>query len=59
VKKGLTRVTIIHGKGRSVKKREVLRILEKDPRVLSFRDEGYNWGATKVILEKKAEEGTT
>ncbi len=51
--RGLTRVKIIHGKGRSAKKREVRAILENNPIVGSFTDDGYNWGSTVVILAQK------
>ncbi len=49
---GLSRVRIVHGKGMSRKKEWVHAILEKDPRVDSFRDDGPNWGATIVFLKK-------
>jgi DNA-nicking Smr family endonuclease len=51
--RGLSRVRIIHGKGRSAKKREVRAILENNPLVESFTDDGYNWGSTVVFLAQK------
>lgn len=45
-REGLTRIRIIHGKGRSAKKRRVRAVLEADPRIASFFDDGHNWGAT-------------
>ncbi len=48
--KGISRLRIIHGKGRSQKKIKVYSILEKHPKVVSFRDDGSNWGATIVIM---------
>jgi DNA-nicking Smr family endonuclease len=47
---GIKEVKIIHGKGRSAKKREIYELLNTDPRVISWRDDGYNWGATIVTL---------
>ena len=48
--KRFRKVRIVHGKGLSKKKEWVLGILEKDPRVLSFYNDGPNWGATVVVL---------
>ena len=53
LKKNISEVRIIHGKGRGVLKRTVHSLLEKLPCVVSFtlatRDQG-NWGATIVEL---------
>ncbi len=49
----LERVRIIHGKGRSVLKREVWNALESDRRVVDFRDappELGGWGATIALI---------
>ena len=51
--RGLTRVRIIHGKGKSVKKREVYALLERSPLVSSYGDDGHNWGSTVAYLAKK------
>ncbi len=48
--KGLSRLRIVHGKGRSQKKSEVHRLLSQAPDVESFSDDGSNWGATIVYL---------
>ena len=47
---GYERVRIVHGKGRSQKKLQVHAILEAHEEVISFRDDGPNWGATLVFL---------
>ena len=49
--KGITRVRIAHGKGRSAKKRRIRAVLADDPRVISFTDDGTNWGATIAYLK--------
>ena len=50
VEKKFPNVRIIHGKGKSVKKRDVYKILKSHPKVISFRDDSGNWGATLVDL---------
>ena len=55
VEKGYEKVRIVHGKGRSQKKKHVYKILENHPLVAGFGDEGANWGATLVSLEKPSE----
>jgi len=50
---GIMEIRIIHGKGTGTLKAIVHRLLEKDPRVASFRDAGLDaggWGATIVRL---------
>lgn len=50
VEKKYPTVRIIHGKGKSVKKRDVYKILKSHQKVISFRDDSENWGATLVDL---------
>ncbi len=50
--KGLSRLRIVHGKGRSQKKSQVHRLLADAPDVESFSDDGSNWGATIVTLRQ-------
>jgi DNA-nicking Smr family endonuclease len=50
-KKAFHEIRIIHGKGKSVKKREVHFILSNHPAVESFSDDRFNWGATVVVLK--------
>lgn len=54
LEKGIYEVRIIHGKGRGVLRRIVHSLLEKHPKVLSFKlDSGPSgWGATMVCLKK-------
>jgi dsDNA-specific endonuclease/ATPase MutS2 len=56
---GIQSVRIIHGKGKGIQKRQVQRILQKNPRVKSFKDappEAGGWGATLVELKPPAGE---
>jgi len=48
-------VRIIHGKGKSVKKKEVLYILSSHPLVETFGDDRFNWGTTTVQLVEREE----
>jgi DNA-nicking Smr family endonuclease len=53
----LEEVRIIHGRGTGVQRNIVRSILQKHPRVLSFKDapaEAGGWGATVVILKKNS-----
>lgn len=50
--KGLSRLRIVHGKGRSQKKSQVHSLLTDAPEVESFSDDGSNWGATIVNLRQ-------
>ncbi len=52
----LKKVRIIHGKGKSKKKKEVYDILKNHPNVISFNDDSWNWGATVVHLESENSE---
>ncbi len=50
---GLRELRIIHGKGMGVQRKTVRTLLERDPRVVEFRDGGMGggeWGATIVLL---------
>ena len=46
----LARIRLVHGKGKSVKKKTVLAILEDHPDVVSYQNDGSNWGATIIFL---------
>ena len=53
IKAGIFSVRVIHGKGKGIQKKQVRRILQKNPRVKSFTDappEAGGWGATLVEL---------
>jgi dsDNA-specific endonuclease/ATPase MutS2 len=55
IQSGIYEVRIIHGRGTGVQRRIVQSILEKHPRVSSFKDapaEAGGWGATVVVLRK-------
>ena len=55
VRAGISEVRIIHGRGKGVQRQIIRSILEKHPRVLSFKDapaEAGGWGATIVVLGK-------
>ena len=51
VRDGIPHIRIVHGKGRSAKKRRIRAVLEADPRIASFHDDGYNWGATVAVVK--------
>lgn len=46
-----SKVRIIHGKGKSYKKRQVYELLKNHPSVIVFKDDSVNWGATNVTLK--------
>jgi dsDNA-specific endonuclease/ATPase MutS2 len=54
LRRGITDLRIIHGKGTGALKAMVHSLLGKDPRVASFKDAGIGaggWGATEVSLK--------
>jgi len=44
-------VVIVHGKGNGILRKKVHEILKKDIRVLEFHLDGFNLGATEIILD--------
>ena len=55
IQSGIYEMRIIHGRGTGVQRRIVQSILEKHPRVSSFKDapaEAGGWGATVVELRR-------
>lgn len=51
---GIYEVRIIHGRGKGIQREIVRSILEKHPKVLSFKDaplESGGWGATIILLK--------
>ena len=51
---GIYEVRIIHGRGKGMQREIVGSILEKHPKVLSFKDaplESGGWGATIILLK--------
>lgn len=50
----LKKVRIVHGKGKSKKKKEIYAILKSHPHVISFNDDSWNWGATIVHLKEES-----
>jgi DNA-nicking Smr family endonuclease len=49
--KGKKQIRIVHGKGISTLKAMVCKELELSSKILSFSDDGANWGATVAILK--------
>lgn len=57
--RGLLQIRIIHGKGTGTLRRLVHSLLEKDPRVIDYWQEGGSagsWGATIVSLKARGRE---
>jgi dsDNA-specific endonuclease/ATPase MutS2 len=57
LRRGLSELRIIHGKGTGTLKATVHGLLRKNPHVASFRDAGPgggDWGATEVRLVQSA-----
>jgi dsDNA-specific endonuclease/ATPase MutS2 len=53
LRRGITEIRIIHGKGTGTLKAIVHSLLKRDPRVAAFKDAGIGaggWGATLVRL---------
>jgi len=50
IRDGLKSIVIIHGKGAFFKKKIVHDILSKDTRVISFSDDGANYGRTIAFI---------
>jgi DNA-nicking Smr family endonuclease len=51
ISRKISRVRIIHGKGKSVKKHTIQKLLSGDKRVISFSDDSSNWGCTIADLD--------
>jgi len=51
--KGISTIRLVHGKGRSVKKRNVYDILSAHPDVLYYKNDGSNWGAAIIVLKER------
>ncbi|MBN1531514.1 MAG: Smr/MutS family protein [Spirochaetes bacterium] len=49
--KGLKRIRVIHGKGKSFAKHRLYELLRDNPSVKSWGDDGPNWGATVIYLK--------
>lgn len=49
--RGLKEIRVIHGKGKSVKKREVINLIKDHPMVKDYRESPGNWGSTIVLLK--------
>ena len=59
IRAGIFSVRVIHGKGKGIQKKQVRRILQKNPLVKNFKDappEAGGWGATLVELRPPTEE---
>jgi dsDNA-specific endonuclease/ATPase MutS2 len=62
LRRGITEIRVIHGKGTGTLKAIVHAALKRDPRVAGFKDAGIDrggWGATLVrLIPPKARTGT-
>jgi dsDNA-specific endonuclease/ATPase MutS2 len=59
IKAGIFSVRVIHGKGKGIQKKQVQRILQKNPQVKNFKaapPEAGGWGATLVQLMPPADD---
>jgi DNA-nicking Smr family endonuclease len=50
--KDFKKIRLVHGKGKSAKKREAYEILRHHPGVAGFCNDGPNWGATIITLKQ-------
>jgi DNA-nicking Smr family endonuclease len=57
LREGRRQIRIVHGKGRSAKKRRIRAVLESDGRIISYADDGTNWGATVAEIRIMDYEG--
>jgi len=58
VRRGFREVRLVHGKGRGVRRAEVRRLLQADPRIADFFDappERGGFGATVVVLRRETD----
>jgi len=59
IRSNIFSVRVIHGKGKGIQKKQVQRLLQRNPQVKSFKDappEAGGWGATLVELKRPVEE---
>lgn len=47
----LKSIKIIHGKGKSVKKFQIYKLLESSNDVKSYYEDGSNWGSVIIVLK--------
>ena len=55
IKAGIYSVRVIHGKGKGIQKKQVHKVLAKNPSVRQYRDappDAGGWGATLVELHR-------
>lgn len=51
-KNNILKVKIIHGKGKSVLKHRIIKLMEDDDRIKSWSNSDTNWGATIIHLNE-------